>query len=277
MRVDLHLHSTASDGALTPAEVVQAALTHRLHAIALTDHDTAEGVLPAQKAAQGSALHVLAGIELSAEEDGAERHMLGYAFDPTHTALNSLLDRLKAGRIDRVHAILQKLAQLGVQLEAERVFAFARGGSVGRPHVARALVAQGSVGSISEAFQRYLANGAPAFVPHARLSLEEAIEAIHGAGGVAILAHPGRHPDYRTLLERLVPLGLDGVEVYYPDHSQRLIRELRAFAARHSLLISGGTDFHRRDADGSARIGALRFPKDLDPVTEIEVRAARYR
>jgi len=277
MRVDLHLHSTASDGALTPAEVVQAALKHRLQAIALTDHDTAEGVSAAQSAAQGTALRVLAGIELSAEEDGIERHMLGYAFDPTHSALKALLDRLKAGRVARVHAILERLARLGVSLEADRVFAMAHGSSVGRPHVARALVAQGVVSTVSEAFQRYLANGAAAFVPNAQLSPEEAIQTIHQAGGVAVVAHPGRQQDYRALLGRLLPLGVDGVEVYYPDHSQRLIRELRAFAFQHDLLITGGSDFHRRDATGSIRIGAQGFPKNLDPVAAIEARAARYR
>ncbi|PJF31518.1 MAG: hypothetical protein CUN51_04095 [Candidatus Thermofonsia Clade 1 bacterium] len=277
MRVDLHLHSTASDGALTPAEVVQAALKQRLQAIALTDHDTAEGILPAQAAAQGTALRVLSGIELSAEEDGAERHMLGYTFDPTHEALRTLLCRLKAGRVARIHAILEKLARLGVSLEPERVFALAQGDSVGRPHVARALVAKGVVSTVSEAFQRYLANGAAAFVPNARLSLEEAIQTIHQAGGVAVLAHPGRQADYRSLLQRLLPLGLDGVEVYYPDHSQRLINELRAFAVHHGLLITGGSDFHRRDSSGSVHLGAPYFPKHLDPVTAIETRAQRYR
>ncbi|PJF37001.1 MAG: phosphatase [Candidatus Thermofonsia Clade 1 bacterium] len=277
MRVDLHLHSTASDGALTPAEVVQAALKHRLDAIALTDHDTVEGVIPAQQAAQGAPLRMIAGVELSAEEDGKERHVLGYAFDPSHAALNNLLARLKAGRIARIHAILEKLGRLGITVAPERVFALAQGGSVGRPHVARALVAQGVVSTVSEAFQRYLANGAAAFVPNARLSLEEAIAVIHQSGGVAVLAHPGRLADYRTLLTRLLPLGLDGVEVYYPDHGRALIRELRAFAFQHKLLITGGSDFHRRDATGSVRIGALGFPKDFDPIAAIEARAARYR
>lgn len=277
MRVDLHLHSTASDGALTPTGVVQAALRRHLHAIALTDHDTADGVLPAQEAAQDTALRVISGIELSAHEDGVERHMLGYAFDPTHEALKALLERLKAWRVRRVHAILEKLARLGIVVESERVFALARGDSVGRPHVARALVAQGVVSTVEEAFQRYLANGASAFVPNELLSPAEAIQAIHQAGGVAVLAHPGKQSDYRALLQRLVPLGLDGVEVYYPDHSQRLIGELRAFAVKHGLLITGGSDFHSPDSSGDVQLGAPNLPKYFDPISAIEARAQRYR
>lgn len=271
-RIDLHLHSTASDGAYAPEEVVQIALANQMDVIALTDHDTVGGVQRAQQAAQGTGLTVIAGVELSAEDEKLDRHILGYFLDVTHPAMLKLFATLREARVNRVVAMVEKLSALGITISVERVLEIAKGGSVGRPHVARAMLQQEAVNTLQEAFDRYIGDDQPAYVPHFQLSPRTALEAIHAAGGIAVLAHPGRYPDYRPILEELLPLGLDGLEVYYPDHPPGLITELRFQANKHNLWMTAGSDFHRREGDGSARIGTVRYPPDLNMVELLRAR-----
>ena len=277
MRVDLHMHSTASDGVYTPTEVVQIALTNQMDIIALTDHDNVNGLAEARQAA-AEKLEVLPGVELSTEEDQKDRHLLGYLFDPDNEPFLTMLVELRDARVSRADRIVQKLAALGVNVSLERVYALAGAGSVGRPHIARAMLEQGYVSSLQEAFDKYLEDGGPAFVPHYRLAPADAIQLLHQAGGIAVLAHPGRlDGDYHQILESLVPVGLDGIEVYYPDHTPEIVRDLRQLAAQHNLVMTVGSDFHRREGDGSARIGTVKVPPDVDIVGPLRERAARYR
>jgi hypothetical protein len=172
---------------------------------------------------------------------------------------------------------VQKLADLGIPISMERVMALADDGAVGRPHVARALVEGGYVSSIQEAFDQYLANGGPAYVPHYRLEPQRAISMIHAAGGVAILAHPGHYDDYRAVIATLVPLGLDGIEVYYPDHTPAVVEDLTVLARQYRLVMTVGSDFHRREGDGSARIGSVCTPPDANIVEALRERARTYQ
>jgi 3',5'-nucleoside bisphosphate phosphatase len=277
MRVDLHVHSTASDGAYSPAEVVQIALAHQLDVMALTDHDNVSGIGPAREAAASTKLEVLAGVELSSEDERTDRHILGYLLDTENKPLQDVLAELRNARTSRADRMVRKLAALGVDIPIERVYAVADKGSVGRPHVARVLVEKGYVGSLQEAFDRYIGDDGPAYVPHYRLEPARAIDVIHGAGGVAILAHPGHYEDYRMVVADLVPIGLDGLEVYYPDHMPDIVRDLEVLARQYNLAMTVGSDFHRREGDGSARIGSVRAPAKADIVGALRERAKRYR
>jgi hypothetical protein len=244
LRLDLHLHTTASDGLLNPSELVQLAQKHHLNAIAITDHDTTDGIAEAQQAAAGAPV-IIPGIELSAVEGDADVHMLGYYIRLDNSDFQSKLSQFQSDRLDRGYGMVEKLAALGKPIEWERVLTLANGGAVGRPHVARALVEAGHVGSVAEAFQLYLYTGGPAYVARPRLSPEAAVELIHQAGGVAVLAHPALVPEYDKLIERLIPSGLDGVEVVHPKNPQIARANLRGIAVRHNLIITGGSDFHR--------------------------------
>ncbi len=278
MRLDLHLHSTASDGVYSPTEVVTIARTNGVDVIALTDHDNVAGLDEARKAADESGMKVLPGVELSSEEKKKDRHILGYLFDPGDVAFLSVLSELRGARVGRADRIVQKLAGLGVNIPLERVYELAGTGSVGRPHVAQAMLEGGYVRSLQEAFDKYLSDNGPAFVPHYQLDPAGAIDLLHRAGGVAILAHPGRlDEDYHPIVESLLDVGLDGLEVYYYDHTPDIVEDLRNLAHRHDLVMTGGSDFHRREGNGSARIGSVKMPPDADIVGALQDRAARYK
>lgn len=258
LRIDLHLHTTASDGLLKPSELIKLARKHRLNTIAITDHDSIDGIAEAQQVAVGSPA-LIAGIELSAAHGDVDVHMLGYHVQVTDSAFQSRLKHFQNDRLSRGFEMVEKLVMLGKQIEWARVVALADGGSVGRPHVARALVEAGYVSSVAEAFQRYLYTGGPAYVARPRLSPQEAITLIHEAGGVAIMAHPGLVPDYGPLAEQLVPAGLDGVEVMHPRNTAVVRDNLRGLATRHNLIITGGSDFHR---PGDS-LGEYQPPQDV--------------
>lgn len=258
LRLDLHLHTTASDGLLKPSEVVQLAHKHHLNAIAITDHDTTAGVAEAQQVAAGSPL-VIPGIELSAAEGSTDVHVLGYYVQHEGAAFQAELAQFQADRLSRGYDMVEKLIALGKPIEWERVLTMAAGGAVGRPHVARALLEVGHVASVAEAFQLYLHTGGPAYVSRQRLSPEDAIRLIHRAGGVAVLAHPALLPDYAALIERLVPSGLDGVEIMHPKNNTTVRANLRGLALRHNLIITGGSDFHRPEDS----FGGYRPPQDV--------------
>lgn len=272
-QLDLHTHTTASDGQQTPSEVVALANRAGLRILAITDHDTTEGIEEAQAAA-GSSLTIIPGVELSAEDDAGDVHTLGYFIDIYNTHFQAELKRFRAGRHFRGQEIVQKLAEMNMPLAWERIEAQANGGAIGRPHIARAMVEAGYVKSTQEAFDLYISNDGPAYVPRTRLSPEEAIAMIHSAGGVAVLAHPGLLADYRAMIERLVSAGLDGVEVVYPKHNIEVETDLRIQARNHGLIMTGGSDFHGLTAVGKAMIGSVSPPEEA--VNALRERA-KYR
>lgn len=246
--LDLHSHTTASDGLLLPAALVARAAKAGVQVLAVTDHDTLAGLAPAREAAADVGIEIIAGVELSATRaDGSSLHILGYLFDELDPALGEALWKLSDARQVRNARIAERLSQLGMPIDFEAVAAAAQG-QVGRPHFARAMVARGYVRSEEEAFARWLGDGRPACVERFVLSPAEAIEALHRAGGIAVLAHPltyGRAPEQADrLLKELARAGADAVEVYYPDHTPGEEAMLRSLATRHGLLEAGGGDFH---------------------------------
>jgi 3',5'-nucleoside bisphosphate phosphatase len=257
--VDLHTHSTASDGTLAPEGVIEAAQRCGLTALALTDHDTIDGVPAARVAGERLGIRVIAGVELSAFQEDNEIHLL--ALHVTHIgALETRLSELRTGRYTRAQKIVEKLHALGIPLTLDEVLLQSNGGAVGRPHVARALIARGVVQDFREAFTRYLGTAGSAFVARERLSIEDAIAVAHEAGALAIWAHPG-DGGRRERLEPLVAAGLDGLEVKHPSHSAEDVKRLQALADFFGLVPSGGSDWHGAP-DGPRRLGIMNVPVD---------------
>jgi predicted metal-dependent phosphoesterase TrpH len=255
--VDLHTHSTASDGILPSERVVEAAERCGLAALALTDHDTIDGVPAARATGERLGIRIIAGCELSAFQDDHEVHLL--ALHLAHLdALQTRLSELRAQRHTRAEKIVGKLNALGIPLTIDEVLQQANGGAVGRPHVARALIARGVVADFRDAFVRYLGGAGAAFVPKEKLSVEDAIAIAHEAGGLAIWAHPG-DGGRRERLEPLVAAGLDGLEVRHPSHSAEDMNRLQALADYFALLPSGGSDWHGA-SDGPRRLGNMNVP-----------------
>lgn len=263
--VDLHLHSLASDGTLSPAEVVEAAARNGVCVMALTDHETTLGIPAAMLAGQEWRVEVIPGIEMTVEE-GEELHLLGYFIDFEYPLLQETLLVLRRRRAERAHRILQILSGMGMDLEWASI-GVQTWNSIGRPHVARALHSAGYVSSPKEAFDRYLDPGRPAYVHLPRPSAPEVIEMIRGAGGVAALAHPiilGRDdPAQRlrhiaSILPRLRAAGLEGIESYYPEYPPELTRSLVELADATGLVPTGGSDFHgpspRREGPGGIAV-----------------------
>ncbi len=273
MRADLHLHTTASDGQYRPAELVD--LVRKFDVIAITDHDTTEGVEEAQQAAQrNGAPLVIPGIELSAEQADGDVHILGYYVDIHNVPFEDALARFRADRVNRGQRMLEKLAAMGLPLEWDRVEAIAGGGAIGRPHIARAMLEKGYIESVKDAFNRYISNGGPAYVARERLSPEDSVALIHSAGGVAVLAHPGLLRDYRAMILRLIAVGLDGVEVNHPSNSEGVRLDLRGIATSSNLIMTGGSDFHGPKIKPDNTLGMVSPPDGA--VDALKLAAKRY-
>ncbi|MCU0624798.1 MAG: PHP domain-containing protein, partial [Gemmatimonadaceae bacterium] len=245
-------------GALEPAAVVQCAVDIGLAAIALTDHDTLAGVEAARAAAAPHGLRVVAGVELSVHFHGRELHVLGLHVRDI-AGLEATLDAYRADRVGRAAEIVRKLATLGVAITMDEVRAQASGASLGRPHVARALVARGYVGELREAFDRWLGNGRPAYVEKRRLELADALAFLHDAGALAIWAHPGRLGT-SELVRQVAHAGMDGMEIHHPSHSPDDRVRFAELAERHGLLKSGGSDWHGQ-FDGPRQLGNQHVPR----------------
>ncbi len=255
--VDLHLHSTASDGALTPAALIERAAAAGLAAVALTDHDTMAGVEEAREAGRRLGLEVIRGVEISVFDEKQEIHLLGY--DPLYPEkLEAVLEAMRCDRYRRIGKMAALLRRQGIPLSEEEIIAEAAPAAPGRLHLARLLVIRGYSAGISEAFSAYLKRGRPAYVPRRTLEPAPAIAALHRAGAVPVVAHPG--VEGRARLRELVELGLRGVEVYHPDHPPELVRYYRQQAARMNLLITGGSDFHSDRGYQRSRLGAITVP-----------------
>lgn len=257
--VDLHTHSTASDGSRAPADVVREAKRVGLQAIALTDHDTLDGVAEAVSTGTALGIRVVPGVELSAVEDNVETHILGLHLSDTRH-LEARLVALREMRRSRAVRIVDRLNELGVRIEFKAVLDQAAGGAIGRPHVARAMIAEGWAVDFRDAFDRYLGNGRPAFVPKDRLAVADAIALIHGAGGLAILAHPAQSAT-RERIAAFAAEGMDGVEVRHPSHSGEDIVRILALVEHFSLVPSGGSDWHGA-AEGPRTLGMMKVPAD---------------
>jgi hypothetical protein len=266
-RADLHLHTTFSDGLYTPAQVVDLARRSGLAAIALTDHDTLGGVSQAIWAAQGSQVEIIAGVEISAELAGREVHLLGFFCRPDDERLSHALSRLGGQRADRFQAMVERLRSCGVDL-AERDLPVPRAAeTLGRRHLAEALVRSRHAGSVREAFTRYLGDNGRVAVDKACLPIFEAIALVRGAGGVAAWAHPSYHCNEASL-RRLREVGLGAVEAVHPAHKATRERELRALAGRLDLAVCGGSDCHGPEPVGRA-VGACSISRaDLDALRE---------
>lgn len=265
--VDLHAHSTASDGAHPPATAVDLAHRAGLSAFALTDHDTLAGIAEARTAAEAVGLRLVPGVELSVHQDRTEVHLLGLHIRDVD-AMQRELEGVRDRRRSRAETMVARLEAIGVHVPFSAVLEAAQGGAIGRPHVARALIAGGHVKDSREAFDRYLAAGRPAYVDKERLEIADGIAMIHRFGGIAVVAHPGPE-GRRERIEPLVALGLDGLEVRHPSHHAEDVKRLTALATHFGLVMSGGSDWH----------GAMQGPRTLGgmqvPLAWLEAQDAR--
>ena len=272
--IDLHLHTTASDGRLSPPELVARAAAAGLTTISITDHDTIAAIADVTTAAAGHGIRVVPGIEITAIDNGRDVHMLGYFFDIASEPLTTLLVSQRALRVSRVREIAARLASLGMAVDAERVLLKAAsrpGSSVGRPQIARELVRAGYVTSVQEAFELWLSPGRPGFVARTGPSPADVVDTIHAAGGLASMAHPGvtRRDE---LIAPLADRGLDAIETYHSDHTAEDVGTYRNLATRLNLLVSGGSDFHGEDTTAPAAaaharshrstLGVVRLPAE---------------
>ncbi|MCX5861624.1 MAG: PHP domain-containing protein [Deltaproteobacteria bacterium] len=247
--IDLHVHTSMSDGTFSPERLVRLAADKGLQAIAITDHDTVAGIGPARTEGAILGVEVVAGVEISTQWPSGILHILGYFVDPENHALLVTLEHLRGGRLERIPKIIDKLRRCNVPISADEVHREAVGGVPGRPHVAEIMVQRGYVRTIQEAFDRYLKKGAPAYVEKVKLPPGEAVDLIVEAGGLAVLAHPyslnQTEPLFlEQILRGLIAGGLKGIEAYYPKHTIEQTRAFLRLASELDLAITGGTDFH---------------------------------
>lgn len=278
--IDLHVHTKASDGTLSPEEVVRHAASKGLRAIAITDHDTLDGVRRAQFEGARQGIEVISGIEISAHWDNGILHILGYYIDLEHAGLKKSLDFLQNGRHERIPKILLKLGAHKIHISPAEVDIEVSGGVPGRPHVANVMVKKGYVKNVQEAFDLYLKKGAPAYVDKVKLSPTGAIQVIGGAAKICVLAHPysldTKSPDqFEEMVRTFISYGLGGIEAYYPKHTTAQMEFFRDIASKLNLAVTGGTDFHgsnKPDIEIGTlpEVGALPYSILLDLKKRIE-------
>ena len=276
MSADLHIHTTASDGRLSPADVVAHAIQAKLSCVAITDHDTVDGLLQLSKTKQSlpESFFIIPGIELSTELPDNDVHILGYYLDIFNAGLRQQLDLLIAHRHDRAKEIIAKLTQLGYAITYERVLELAgQVTSVGRPHIAKALVEKAYFTTVSDVFTTLLDKHGPAYVPHYKLTPTQVINLIKSAGGVPVLAHPGLVDNDAIVLE-IINAGIAGLEVYHPTHDEEQTQKYLALANKHQLVITGGSDFHAIATRFPSKLGIFTIPIHL--VCELE-KVAKYK
>jgi len=255
---DFHMHSTASDGTYSPREIVDVAVAACAVSIAITDHDTIDGALEASSYASERGLELFTGVELNTDAYGAEIDILGYFWDPSDTKFLDMLKKRQEGRIVRAKKIVEKLESVGVKISYDRVREIAHG-AICRPHVIEAMVEKRYVADQKEAFEKYLGLGKPAHVPHDKLTPEEAIDAIHQAGGLPVIAHPGL-VENDVVVEKLLRAGAKGLEAYYPMHSQAEIKKYVELAKKYDVIVSCGSDSHGPKRKKSFPIGSMSAP-----------------
>lgn len=260
--IDLHTHSAFSDGFVSPTNLLRQAKEIGLVALALTDHETVAGLPEARRAAAEYGVELVPGIELNTDIGRHEVHILGYFIDDTDPVLLSALNLLERQRAERIERMVHQLQGIGIPLVGERVTELAGAGTIGRPHLARAMMELGHATSINDAFDRFLSSGRPGFVPRQKNDPEGAVRLIRHNGGVPVLAHPRTTGDIDGVLERLVPAGLLGMEVYYGEYDAEIHRQLRAIADRWNLLPTGGSDYHGEGFKPGRSLGGPPVPDD---------------
>ena len=273
--IDLHIHTIYSDGTSSGARVLEIVRREKLLAFAITDHDTIDGYLTVRKLLESNDPELITGVELSATIDDDEVHILGYLFDPNDEKLNYALHNFQLRREQRGHRIVEKLNILGLALSFEAVKENVTGSVIGRPHIAEALYKDNLTRSYQEAFDKYIGNAGPAYVPKVSMTPGEAIGLIHQAGGLAILAHP-YIGDMIRYLDMLIALGLDGIEVYHYSHNRENINFLKKIVEKYNLVVGGGSDFHGR-SEQNGLIGSMKVPFEYLDILKHKVRQRRGR
>ena len=260
-KVDLHIHSTASDGRLSPAEIVNKSAEIGLTIIAIADHDSLDGIVPALVAAKAfPGLKVIPCVEISTDVPSGEVHVLGYFIDYADHELEANLERMRNSRRERALGMIAKLESLGMPIDWERVQKIAGSGSIGRPHIAQAMLEKGYIASLKEAFTKYIGRDGPAYVEREKMTPVEAVELILLANGLPVLAHPFTINDPETLVIELKAAGLVGIEAYYNDYTVDEIDKLVSLADRHNLITTGGSDYHGLDTSTETMIGGADVP-----------------
>ena len=273
MNIDLHIHSTASDGSLTPTQIVREAREAGLSVVSVADHDTTRGVAEAMEAQDANGVIVVPGVEISASHPSGEAHILGYWMDHDDPAFQAFLQRPRSTRAPRIIEMCKRLRGLGLEVRAEEVFEEAGGKeAVGRPHLAKVLLAKGYVKDMEEAFQDYLTKGAPAYVKRTKNSTAETIAAIHRCGGISVIAHPGLLED-PGLVDSLIQEGAMGIEVLCHEHDSAAVERYSDMADRNGLLKTGGSDYHGDMLEKSFHLGDLEVPYPF----YLEMKKARAR
>ena len=262
-KVDLHIHSTTSDGQLTPADIIQEAAERGLTFIALADHDTVDGIASAQAAAQAfPGLKVIPCVEISTDTPQGEVHILGYFIDYTDHELKAALDSFRNSRLGRAQGMVAKLENLGIHIDWQRVQQLAGGSSIGRPHIAQAMLEKGYIASIKQAFTDYLGHDRPAYVEREKMTPAEAVELILKAKGLPVLAHPLTFNDPEAMIAELKAAGLVGIEAYYNGYTAEEINRLVGLADRHNLIATGGSDYHGLDPTTETTNGGADVPME---------------
>lgn len=281
MSIDLHTHSTASDGTMHPADLVKYAHRKGLSALALTDHDTIEGIGAAVAAGDVLGIEVVPGLELSVKYRDHNIHLLGYLFDPQNEELRVALDRLQTGRRERNRKIILNLNRLGCSIQFNELQQSAGPGQNGRPHIARLMIEKKCVGTMDEAFEKYLGHDGLAYASRFVYGAGEAISLIQNAGGIAVLAHPLQLErsvdDLPHFVQQLRELGLDGIEAYYPNHSRQFRKHLISLAEKLSLVVTGGSDFHGSIRPGTTLAGGKNVTVPSQLLVKMKQRALQNR
>jgi 3',5'-nucleoside bisphosphate phosphatase len=260
-KVDLHIHTTASDGKYTPAEIVRKAGVNGLTYIAITDHDSIDGVTPAQSAARDfPGLTVIGGVEINTDIPSGELHILGYLFDIHNEELNTNLIRLRGSRVERGKKMVEKLRRLGLKIDFERVQQLAGTGSIGRPHIAEALLEKGYINNLREAFNKYIGRDGPAYVERDKITAVEATRLIIRAEGIPVMAHPFTFDNREKMINECQAAGLMGLEVYYNGYSPEQIEDLTRLAHKYDLITTGGSDFHGLNPLDELPLGTVEVP-----------------
>ncbi len=260
VNVDLHLHTTFSDGNLTPDKLIQLALKNNLNVISITDHDCTDAIDEAILAASDSNLTIIPGIELNTDTDDGEIHILGYFIDYQNKELQKLLAECRNSRVERAKMIVEKLNGIGIDIQWKRVQELAGHGAIGRPHIAKAMLETKSIKTFQEAFEKYIGRNGVAYIERFRLNAFEAISTIQQYDGIPVLAHPGYIKNLDNLLPSLIEFGLKGMEVYYANYDKNTINNLKNIACKYQLIPCGGSDYHGIKTKTEKLPGALGPP-----------------